>query len=247
MLDPVKLVIDNYPGGASEDRAKRPTIRRSRSWASAQLPFSRELWIEREDFMEVPSKGYFRLFPGNQVRLRYGYRGEVHRLRQGCRRQRHGGALRIPSRLQIRHAGRGHLQGQGQHPLGHRARTPTQAEVRLYDRLFNVPHPGSRKGRDAVKQSLAAAEHRADVDAEDVDRAEEPEIREDYDFRDDLNPDSTRIITAYLEPGLSAAKPDDCFQFERHGYFVADRVNSAPGRPVFNRAVTLRDSWGKQG
>ena len=122
-----------------------------------------------------------------------------------------------------------------------------QAEVRLYDRLFKVPFPGSRKGRDAVQQALAAAEHRARLDEEDVDRAEEPDIQEDYDFRDDLNADSTRIITACLEPGLASAKPEERFQFERHGYFVADRADSKPGRPVFNRAVTLRDSWGKQG
>ncbi|HLU77875.1 MAG TPA: glutamine--tRNA ligase, partial [Burkholderiales bacterium] len=87
-----------------------------------------------------------------------------------------------------------------------------ESEVRLYDRLFRVPHPGAG----------------------------------DRDFLDDINPDSRKVITAYLEPGLKEAQPEERFQFERHGYFVADRVDSEPGAPVFNRAVTLRDSWAKQ-
>ena len=196
--------------------------------------------------METPSKGYFRLYPGNSVRLRYGYVVKC----SGCDKDAAGNITAV--RCEYLPDSKSGTPGADTYKVKGNihwvsAEHALAAEIRLYDRLFKVPFPGSRKGRDAVKQSLAAAEHRADVDAEDVDRAEEPEIREDYDFRDDLNPDSTRIITAYLEPGLSAAKPDDCFQFERHGYFVADRVDSAPGRPVFNRAVTLRDSWGKQG
>ena len=86
-------------------------------------------------------------------------------------------------------------------------------EVRLYDRLFKVPHPGAGE----------------------------------RDFLDDLNPDAKKVITAQLEPALKQAQPEERFQFERHGYFVADRIDSKPGAPVFNRAVTLRDSWGKQG
>ena len=84
--------------------------------------------------------------------------------------------------------------------------------MRLYDRLFKVPHPGAG----------------------------------DRNFLDDMNPDAKRTITAYLEPALRDAKPEERFQFERHGYFVADRVDSKPGAPAFNRAVTLRDSWCKQ-
>jgi glutaminyl-tRNA synthetase len=87
------------------------------------------------------------------------------------------------------------------------------AEVRLYDRLFRVAHPGSG-GRD---------------------------------FLQDLNPDAKKVITAYVEPALAQAKPEERFQFERHGYFVADQQDHKPGKPVFNRAVTMRDSWAKQG
>ena len=244
VLDPVRLIIDNYPAGHSEP-CEAPVHPHKPELGKRSFPLSRELWIEREDFMEVPSKGYFRLFPGNSVRLRYGYVVKCG----GCDKDAAGNVTAVhceyfpdsksgtPGADTYKVKGNIHWVS-AEHALA--------AEIRLYDRLFKVPFPGSRKGRDAVKQSLAAAEHRTEVDAEDVDRAEEPEIQEDYDFRDDLNPDSTRVLTACLEPGLGAAKPEEWFQFERHGYFVADRVDSAPGRPVFNRAVTLRDSWGKQ-
>jgi glutaminyl-tRNA synthetase len=91
------------------------------------------------------------------------------------------------------------------------ARSAFRAQVRLYDRLFKVPHPGTER-----------------------------------DFLEDINPESMRTVTAYLEPSLQHVQPGERFQFERHGYFVADRVDSRPDAPVFNRAVTLRDSWGKQ-
>ncbi len=93
------------------------------------------------------------------------------------------------------------------------------AEVRLYDRLFAVPAPGARREGDA------------------------PEL--ERDFLDDLNPASKTVITAMLEPALKDAQPEQRFQFERHGYFAADRIDSKPGAPVFNRTVTLKDSWGK--
>jgi glutaminyl-tRNA synthetase len=81
---------------------------------------------------------------------------------------------------------------------------------------------------------------------DDAGKAHAVETSEDHNWLDDLNPDSKKVITAYLEPGLKDAQPEDRFQFERHGYFVADLRDSKPGRPVFNRAVTLRDSWAKQ-
>jgi len=245
VLDPVKLIIDNYPADQSET-CEAPVHPHKPELGKRSFPLTRELWIEREDFMETPAKGYFRLFPGNLVRLRYGYVVKC----VGCDKDAGGNITAVhceyfpDSRSGTPGADSYKVKGNihwvsAEHALA--------AEIRLYDRLFNVPFPGSRKGRDAVKQSLAAAEHRVQLVEEDVDRAEEPEIREDYDFRDDLNPDSTQIIVAYLEPGLDAAKPEDHFQFERHGYFVADRIDSVTGKPVFNRAVTLRDSWGKSG
>jgi glutaminyl-tRNA synthetase len=119
--------------------------------------------------------------------------------------------------------------------------------VRLYDRLFAVPFPGSRRGRGEV-QAAARSAHAAHVEAvDDSGKAHAVETPEEHSWLDDLNPDSKKVVTAYLEPGLRDAKAEDRFQFERHGYFVADSRDSKPGRPVFNRAVTLRDSWVKGG
>jgi glutaminyl-tRNA synthetase len=174
------------------------------------VPFSRELWIEREDFAEVPPKGYFRLFPGNKVRLRYGYVVEC----AGCDKDASGNVVAVrcnydpdtksgtPGAEKVKVKGAIHWLS---------ARHAYTAEVRLYDRLFKVPHPGAGE----------------------------------KDFLQDLNPDSKEVIEAQLEPALKDAKPEEIFQFERHGYFVADRADSQPGAPKFNRAVTLRDSWQK--
>jgi glutaminyl-tRNA synthetase len=117
-----------------------------------------------------------------------------------------------------------------------------RAEVRLYDRLFGVPFPGARNpgavkgetsGEAAPPPSHAVALAGDEEEAEAVERS----------FLDDLNPDSKRVITAYVEPALASAAPEERFQFERHGYFVADLADHGPGRAVFNRAVTLKDSW----
>jgi glutaminyl-tRNA synthetase len=209
VLDPVKLVIDNYAEGQEElVRGAQPSAEAgARQAPNAVLA---ELWIEREDFMEVPSKGYFRLFPGNMVRLRYGFVIEC----TGCDKDAAGNITavhcRLHARLEIRHARRGHLQGQGQHALG-------LGETRLCHRSAAL--------RPAVQGAQSWGRRR--------------------DFLEDINPDSVRRIVAQLEPSLKDAAPEDRFQFERHGYFVADRVDSRPGTPVFNRAVTLKDSWGK--
>ena len=200
VLDPVKLVIENYPEGR-EELCDVPNHPQKPDWGKRQVPFSRELWIEREDFMETPSKGYFRLFPGNKVRLRYGYVVECIGYDNAT------GAVRCtydpdtksgtPGAEKVKVKGNIHWVP---------ARHAYAAEVRLYDRLFKVPHP---------------------------------------DGFEDLNPDSKKIITAQLEPALKDAKAEERFQFERHGYFIADRVDPVSGAPGFNRAVTLRDSWGK--
>jgi glutaminyl-tRNA synthetase len=119
-----------------------------------------------------------------------------------------------------------------------------EAEVRLYDRLFAVPFPGSRKGRGEATAPAPGQAHAAVTDDE-TGKAHAVEAPTEYNWLDDLNPNSKKVITAYLEPGLKDANPEDRFQFERHGYFVADLRDSKPGKPVFNRAVTLRDSWAK--
>jgi glutaminyl-tRNA synthetase len=210
VLDPVKLIIDNYPEG-QEEECLAPNHPQKPDWGKRPKPFSRELWIEREDFMETPSKGYFRLFPGNEVRLRYGFVVKC----KGADRDAAGNVTAVhcdyypdsksgtPGSDKYKVKGNIHWVS---------AKHAYHAQVCLYDRLFRVPHPGAG----------------------------------DRNFLDDMNPDAKKIITAYLEAALRDAKPEERFQFERHGYFVADAKDSRPGQPVFNRAVTLRDSWGKQ-
>ena len=200
VLDPVKLVIENYPEGG-EEACEAPNHPQKPEWGKRALPFTRELWIEREDFAEKPPKGYFRLFPGNKVRLRYGYIVEctgydkatdtVRCTYDPDTRSGTPGAEKVKVKGNI-------------HWLS--AKHSHRAEVRLYDRLFGVPHPGTG----------------------------------DTDFLKDLNPDSRKAVAAQLEPALGQAKAEERFQFERHGYFVADRHDPS----VFNRAVSLRDSWG---
>jgi len=183
------------------------------------MPFSRELWIEREDFMEEPSKGYRRLFPGNMARLRHGYVVEC----TGCDKDAAGKVIAVhcdylpdtrsgtPGSDSVKVKGNLHWVS---------AAEGYSTEVRLYDRLFAYPAPGNRREGDA------------------------PEL--ERDFLDDINPDSMQVITAILEPALKNARPEERFQFERHGYFVADRFDSQDGAPVFNRTVTLKDSWEKK-
>ncbi len=221
VLDPVRLVIDNYPQGQSED-CFAPNHPQQPDLGKRAVPLSKELWIEREDFMETPPKGYFRLYPprldasgvmqpGNSVRLRYGYVVTC----TGCDKDADGNVVAVhcdylpdtksgtPGADSVKVKGNLHWVS---------AAHAYEAEVRLYDRLFTTAQPGGESG----------------------------------DFLEDLNPDSVRVIRAQLEPALKDAAAEDHFQFERHGYFVADRVDSKPGTPVFNRTVTLKDSWGKE-
>jgi glutaminyl-tRNA synthetase len=205
VLDPVKLVIENYPEG-KEEETEAPNHPQKPEWGKRKAPFSRELWIEREDFSENPPKGYFRLFPGNKVRLRYGYVVECTGYDQATDtvRCRYDPDTKsgTPGSEKVKVKGNIHWVS---------ARHSYTAEVRLYDRLFRAANPGAG----------------------------------DRDFLQDLNPDSKKIVTARLEPALKDAKPEERFQFERHGYFVCDRVDSKAGAPKFNRAVTLRDAWQK--
>ena len=207
VLDPIKLVIDNYPETQSED-CFAPNHPQKPELGKRVVPLSRELWIEREDFMETPSKGYFRLFPDNMVRLRYGYVVKC----TGFEKDAAGNVTVVHCEYlpdtKSGTAGADSVKVKGNiHWVS--AAHAYAAEVRLYDRLFKAAQPGAG-GRN---------------------------------YLDDLNPDSVRIITAQLEPALKDAQPEERFQFERHGYFVADRKDSKAGAPVFNRAVTLRDGW----
>ena len=223
VLDPVKLVIDNYPAG-KEEACHPPNHPQHAEWGTREVPFSGELWIEREDFAEAPPKGFFRLFPGTKVRLRYGFVIEC----TGCDKDASGNVLAVhcnyfadsksgtPGSDAYKVKGNIHWVS---------AKHAYRAEVRIYDRLFAVPYPGSRRGREPLPG--AGAE------------------QEEINYLNDLNPASKSVISAYLEPALKDARPEERVQFERHGYFVADAKDSKPGAPVFNRTVTLRDSWAK--
>jgi glutaminyl-tRNA synthetase len=209
VLDPLKLIIDNYPEGAEEE-CLAPNHPQKPELGKRVLPFARELWIEREDFMETPAKGYFRLYPGNRVRLRYGFVVEC----TGCDKDASGKVIAV--RCNYYADSKSGTPGSDSYKVKGNIHWVSAAhayhcEVRLFDRLFRVPHPGAGE----------------------------------RDFLLDLNPEAKKIVGAQLEPSLKLVQPEERFQFERHGYFVADRVDSKPGAPVFNRAVTLKDTWQK--
>ncbi len=207
VLDPLKLIIDNYPAG-QEELCEAPNHPQKPEWGKRPLPFAGELWIEREDYMETPSKGYFRLFPGNSVRLRYGYVIK-------CIGADHDAAGNVVAvHCEYMPDSKSGTPGADNYKVKGNihwvsAKHAYAAEVRLYDRLFAVAAPGAGE----------------------------------RNFLDDINPQSMAVITAQLEPALREARAEERFQFERHGYFVADRMDSQPGSPVFNRTVTLKDSW----
>jgi glutaminyl-tRNA synthetase len=209
VLDPLKLIIDNYPEGQSET-CHAPVHPHHPERGSREFPLSRELWIEREDFNETPPKGYFRLFPGNKVRLRYGFVVEC----TGADKDADGNIVAVhctyfpDSKSGTEGANTYKVKGNIHWVSAEHAYA---AEVRIYDRLFKDANPGAGG----------------------------------TDFLEAINPQAKRVVQAFIEPGATRIAAEDRVQFERHGYFVADRVDSAPGRPVFNRIVTLKDSWGK--
>ena len=209
VLDPLKLVIDNYAAG-QEEECFAPNHPQKPELGKRSIPLSRELWIEQEDFAETPPKGFFRLFPGNSVRLRYAYVVKC----TGFEKDSAGRVTAVHCEYlpgtKSGTAGADTVKVKGNiHWLS--AAHAREAEVRIYDRLFKAPHPGNGE----------------------------------RDFLLDLNPESMRTLRARVEPSLAVAEAEERFQFERHGYYVADLRDSAPGKPVFNRAVTLRDSWSK--
>lgn len=209
VLDPLKVVITNYP----EDRQETVECVNNPEDESAGrrgVPFGREIWIERSDFMENPPKKYYRLSPGGEVRLRYAYLIRCDEVI----RDAEGRVTELRCTYDPESAGGKSSDGRRVKGVIHwvSAAHAVRAEVRLFDRLFT----------------------RASLD--------DPE--EGKTFLDYLNPESLRKVTGYLEPSLAEASVGDKFQFERTGYFCMDR-DSVPGRPVFNRTVTLKDSWAK--
>ncbi len=246
VLDPLKLVIDNYPQGATEE-CLAPNHPQQPEQGRRPLPFARELWIERDDFAEAPPKGYFRLSPGAEVRLRYAY---IVRC-TGVDRDADGNVTVVhctyDPQTRSGTAGADVRKVKGNiHWLSAAHAVP--AEVRVYDRLFAVPFPGSRnpsgtRGDGAPGDAATSPGHAPVVAGDDEEDDAQEAVERNY--LDDLNAESKRVITAFVESSLGTAPVEARFQFERHGYFVADQKDHAPGKPVFNRTVTLRDSWAK--
>ncbi|GGD35813.1 glutamine--tRNA ligase/YqeY domain fusion protein [Pseudoxanthomonas indica] len=210
VIDPLKLVLTNLPDDHVETLSfsNHP---KDESFGKREVPFSRELWIEREDFEEVPPKGFKRLTTGGEVRLRGAgiircdevikdAEGRIVELRGWLDPESRPGMAGAERKIK----GTIHWVS---------ARHAVATEVRLYDRLFTVPNPDDEA--------------------------------EGKTYRDYLNPDSRRTVTGYVEPAAASAAPEQSFQFERLGYFVADRYDHAADKPVFNRSVTLRDTWAK--
>ncbi|MHC1692267.1 MAG: glutamine--tRNA ligase/YqeY domain fusion protein [Sphaerochaetaceae bacterium] len=210
VLDPLKLVITNYPQDQVEyiDADNNPE---DPAMGTRKIPFSRELYIEREDFMEVPVKGYHRLYPGNEIRLKHAYyitctevvkngQGDIVEVRCTYDPESKGGTT--PDGRKVR--GTSHWVS-----LPH----AIDGTIRMYDKLFNSEYPGGATGN----------------------------------YLDDINPESLVVIDrCKLEPSLREAKAGEYLQFMRSGYFMADSVDHTPQHPVFNRTVTLKDSWAKK-
>ena len=212
VIDPLKVVLTNLDAGFDEtltfsNHPKDP------AQGERGIPFSRELWIEREDFEEVPPPGFKRLTVGGDVRLRG---AGIMRCDEVVKDE--AGRI-VELRCTLDPDSRPGMAGANRKVKGTihwvSAKHAVAAEVRLYDRLFTVPNP--------------------DTD------------EEGKTYRDYLNPESRRVVTGYVEPAAAQAAPEQGFQFERLGYFVADRYDHAPGKPVFNRSVTLRDAWSQKG
>ena len=209
VLRPIKVVLTNYPEDKVEelDATNNPE---DPNRGTRKVPFSRELYIERDDFMENPPKKYFRLFPGNEVRLKYAFiikcdevikngAGEITELRCTADLDSKSGGATAGRKVK----GTIHWVS---------AAHAIDVEVRLYDRLFTVEEPDG-EGRD---------------------------------FKQFLNPNSLEVLTAKVEPGMAHADAAQRYQFERMAYFCVDPRDSKPGKPVFNRTITLKDTWAKE-
>ena len=207
VLQPLKVVLTNYPDGETEMMTAKNHPNREEC-GTREMPFGREIYIERTDFMEDAPKKFFRLKPGGEVRLRFAYiircdevikddAGEVVELHCSYDPETKSGSAAAQRKV------KGTI-----HWVAVDSTVP--AEIRLYDRLFTVPDPGCAE-----------------------------------DFHECLNPDSLEVVNAALEPSLAEVAVGSAFQFERQGYFATDPVDHEPAKPVFNRVVTLRDSWAK--
>jgi glutaminyl-tRNA synthetase len=208
VIDPLKMVLTNLDADREESLAF-PNHPKDAEQGERVVPFSRELWIEREDFAEVPPPGFKRLTVGGDVRLRGAGIVRCDEVVKDAA----GNVVEL--RCTLDPQSRPGMEGANRKVKGTihwvSAAHGVPAEIRLYDRLFTVPDPDNDGGGKT--------------------------------YVDYLNPDSRKVAAGYVEPAAADAKPEQGFQFERVGYFVADRYDHKPGKPVFNRSVTLRDTW----
>jgi len=208
VVAPLKFVLANLPEG-HEETLTFSNHPKDESFGERQVPFSRELWIEREDFAEVPPKGWKRLVPGGEVRLRGAGIARVDEVVKNA-----AGEI-VELRGWLDPESRPGMEGANRKVKGTihwvSAKHAMEAEIRLYDRLFSVENPDDES--------------------------------EGKTYRDYLNPESRTVVAGYVEPAAASAAPEQSFQFERTGYFVADRRDHTAEKPVFNRSVTLRDTW----
>jgi glutaminyl-tRNA synthetase len=213
VLKPLKLIIDNFDPTV-EEACSAPKHPHHEDWGRREFTLTKELWIEADDFMVEPIKGFFRLYPpkdgqpGSRVRLRHGFVIEC----TGYDTNANGQVIAVHANY-FADSKSGTPESNNYKVKGNlhwvSAKNAIKAEIRIYDRLFTDPHPDSG----------------------------------DKNFLDAINPNSKQVLTAYLEPSLSNVKAEQRFQFERHGYFVADRVDHTATKPVFNMCVGLKDTW----
>ncbi|MCH8012768.1 MAG: glutamine--tRNA ligase/YqeY domain fusion protein [Candidatus Marinimicrobia bacterium] len=212
VLHPLRVVIDNYPEDQTEE-LEAINNPEDPSMGTRNVPFSKVIYIERNDFREDPPRKYFRLAPGREVRLRYAY---FIKCVDVIKDEKTGEVIELHCTYDPASKGGSSPDGRKVKGTIHwvSAAHSIKAKVRLYDRLFSSPNPGREKG--------------------------------DADFKTVLNPNSLETLdNCYLEPSLSHVKAGNHYQFERLGYFYVDPVDSMEGAPVFNRTVSLRDSWAK--
>ena len=209
VLDPLKVIIDNYPEDQVEyvEAVNNPE---DESMGKREVPFSRELYIERSDFMENPPKGYYRLYPGNEVRFKHAYYIKC----ESFVKDENGNIVEVHCTYDPSTKGGWSQDGRKVKGTIHwiSAAHAVTCEVRLYDRLFTKENPD--------------------------------DLEEGEDYKVNLNPDSLKVVTAYIEPFIKSAKVGEKFQFDRTGYFCVD-PDSTEDKLVFNRTVSLKDSWSK--